>query len=384
MSEEAPREGRRGAWVRRYRKGVIGGVALVLAAGAGCWAGGVGPFAEKDRYCWGAWEQDSGPGFLGKQAFSGGGTRTATSAAPSAGSPRGTCTVTVRTSSTASGETIRYEDVVSVGYGPVPGPAAERAAWLGEFLQGSAERLPGDLPGLADADRGMLVLPKECDVEGRPAAVTLRTRSTGVSASGTSHSIVATLGTGDIAKMLLAAAGRGMREAGCAPAGALRLKTPFPTPEQDGHKARTAESSPFPQGVCEITGLRAGEGEAYVWNQTGGDRRLQICSVTAAPRGGEPRAAGQFVAVSGLPRLQALFDGMGGEAAPGPGRRGKGTIGARSALVRAGCGEGGIVFFQQLDAAMARAASPGPEQVFANGVRAAAARAGCAPVAPAG
>ncbi|MBZ6475044.1 hypothetical protein [Streptomyces griseocarneus] len=354
-------------------------MALALAAGAGCWAGGIGPFKSKDRYCWGAWEQDSGPMFLGEKAFYDGGTRTAAETAPSSRDPRGTCTVTVHAESAGSRETIRYEDRVTVSYGVIPGPAAARTEWLGEFLQGESDRLPDDLPGMVGADRGVFVLPKECDVDGRPAAVTLRTRSTGVSASGTSHTIVPTLDKRDIAKMLLAAADHGMRKAGCAPARTPRLASPFPPEETE--KARTERKSPMRWGVCDIKGLHAGDGESLAWSQTGADKRLQICSATAVP-GADAELAGQFIAVNGLPRLEALFDGMTDEGVPATGWRGKAVLGKSTALVRADCGDKKAVFFQYFSEKMSKAAGPGPERVFANGANAAAKRAGCAPVAP--
>lgn len=238
---------------------------------------------------------------------------------------------------------------------PAPSPNARRGS--GEFLHGRSERLPDGLPGLADSDRGLLVLPKECDVDGRPAAVTLRTHSTRVSPSGTSHRAVATLDTRDVAKMLLAAAGRGMRKAGCVPAAAPRLSSPFP-------------------------------GRLPVRSRTGGDkhvqiRHVQICSVTIEVRGGEPTLAGRFVMVSGLPRLEALFDGMTGEAPSAAAWRGKGRLGPERAVVRADCGGAGAVFFQRPGEGMQRAASPGPERAFANGVDAGTRRAVCTPVAPA-
>ncbi|MEV4329145.1 hypothetical protein AB0K02_01140 [Streptomyces sp. NPDC049597] len=82
---------------RRKRLGVIAGVAVgaVFATGIWLWATDSGPF--KDAYCWGAWQQNSGPHLLGDEAVdeSGAERRGTESAPPAAGRPQGTCTVEV-------------------------------------------------------------------------------------------------------------------------------------------------------------------------------------------------------------------------------------------------------------------------------------------------
>lgn len=70
-----------------------------------------------------------------------------------------------------------------------------------------------------------------------------------------------------------------------------------------------------------------------------------------------------------------MFDGIAGELPAARGWRGTGTIGERHALVRADCAGRSATFL------MGASTDPGHLAVFAN---AAAARLGCAPVAPKG
>ncbi|NGO69228.1 hypothetical protein [Streptomyces boncukensis] len=386
---------------RRRRAWLGGALALVLAAGGLTgWAAATGtpPFdgdSGQESYCWGAWTQDSGPRVLGGDAD----RRTVRQSAPTTDRPRGTCTVTQRASGSAGGgEQVAYTQRVALRYGTLPRGGAERRAWLGEFLSAQAERLPDGLPGAVGADRGMVVLPKRCDVDGRPVAVTLRAHSRGSSTGGDTANPPAIGTERQVAEMLLSAANRGMDQAGCAADDQLKLTSAFPRGGEDAKRTGADRTSPVPRGVCAIPGLRGGP-DSGAWSETGADDRLQVCTVTKrSAQGEEPELAGQFLAVT-EPRLVALFDGMAGSTAPARGWRGKGTLGDGFAVVRASCadgegGEGGgkrggapggdAVFFQQLSEGMRKAADPSPERVFAGGVDAAAKRAGCARVTPAG
>lgn len=354
---------------------------LALMAGVGGWSAVTGslPFLrDKEHYCWGAWEQDSGPRVLGEDALSAGGSRSAEESPPTAGRPSGSCTLTVRATSEAGGEEISYADRVAVRYGAAPREAAERRAWLGEFLDARSVRLPGGLSGTVGRDRAVVVLPERCDAGGRPVAVTLRAHGRGASASGEAANPTV-LGTdGQVAAMLLDVANAGMREADCAPGTPLALDGGLP-----GGAAEKDRSGLVPREACEIPGLRGGPGTStWSWSRAD-DERLRICSVeTDAARGEEPEFAGQFLVVD-APRLVALFDGMAGDKAPGPGWRGKGVVRGDHALVRAECGGRPTVFFQQLADGMRKAAEPDPRGVFAEGADAAARQAGCERIAPA-
>ncbi|MDJ1133765.1 hypothetical protein [Streptomyces iconiensis] len=369
--------------VRKHRAGIVVGLVLVLvAAGVGGWTAFTGslPFLQdKEHYCWGAWEQDSGPRVLGGEAVEGGGSRGVKESPPTAGRPSGSCTLTVRAGSGSGGEKVSYSDRVTVRYGAVPDGGTERRAWLGEFLDARSVRLPDGLSGTVGQDRAVVVLPKRCEAGGRPAAVSLRVHGRSTSASGEMAN-PSLLGTGrEVATMLLDAANAGMSKADCARENPLELASSFP-----GATEESDRSGPVPKEVCDIPGLRGGQ-DAGTWSWTrADDARLRICTVsTEGAQGEEPELAGQFLIVT-EPRLMALFDGMTGDKAPGPGWRGKGVFHEDYAAVRADCDGTDAVFFQQLDKGMREAAEPDPERVFARGVDAAAQRAGCGRVAPAG
>ncbi|MFC7303215.1 hypothetical protein ACFQVC_03160 [Streptomyces monticola] len=363
---------------RLRRKPVIAVAVLALAAaGFGSWALTAGPLST-ESYCWGAWEEGSGSPILGDAALKDDGSRKATETSPSADSPHGECTLTVKSASSQGSQKISYEDRVTVRYGTAPRDTADRRAWMGEFLYAGGERLPDGLPGLVDTDRGLLVLPKECDQDGQPTVVTLRAHGTSSSA-GDSVANPTSLGVErDVANLLLHAANQGMEKAGCAPDQKLRLTEAFPATEANSPKARSEERSPAPSGVCDIPGLRSGDN----WIQTGRDERLEICSVTTEVPQQEPEFAGQFLAVT-EPRIVDLFNSMAGNRTPGSGWKGKGVIEDSYAVVKAQCNGAATVFFQQLSEDMQKVSKPGPKQVFANRVNAATERAQCDRITPA-
>ncbi|MCX3062189.1 hypothetical protein [Streptomyces beihaiensis] len=94
MTEKPDARGRLGRALPRSRRGrllLISALVLALAGtGLGTWEAGTWPW-PKDRYCWGAWEESSGPGFLGDEALGGGGhgSRSGSETAPAPERPTG-------------------------------------------------------------------------------------------------------------------------------------------------------------------------------------------------------------------------------------------------------------------------------------------------------
>ncbi|MEU2559822.1 hypothetical protein ABZ626_10880 [Streptomyces longispororuber] len=371
----------RGRALLRTRRGAVatGTAVALLAGGLGTWATDTWPFDGRDRYCWGAWEEDSGPAVLGDEAFEGadGRRRTATGTAPTAAKPRGRCVLAVRSTHTFSDDHKGTQDTrVTVTYGPAPKPAADRVAWAVEFLGGRSVPLPEGLPGTVSGSHGLLVLPERCDTrDGRPTAVTLKAEER------TPRDVVGSpdLGGADAAvQLLLAAADRGMRAAGCAPAEPLRVTSPLlALPERE-------DTSP-PSAACRIPGLdvRAGLGKEtalrvrdQVGAVTGG---LQACSVRIGRslRLGEREDTRVFDALMVRePRLAALLDGVTGTRAPARGWRGTGVLADGHQAVRARCAGRPTTFLM--------AGSPAYEtrRHFVTFTDAVTSRLGCAPVAP--
>ncbi|MCX4671084.1 hypothetical protein OG453_31060 [Streptomyces sp. NBC_01381] len=361
----------RGLIRTRRRAAVTGAVVLALAAGLGTWAF-QGPLDIKDRYCWGGWEEDSGPAILGDDGFTGedGHSRTSKGAAPTPDKPAGTCTLAVRSSHTFSdGDTGVQDTTVTVTYGRAPKGAADRLEWLVGYLGDGAMPLPDGLPGAVDADRGLIVLPKRCDTrDGRPVAVTLDARER----SEPDEALPRTVdlgGSRTVAELLVAAANQGMEKAGCAPAEPLRVTSPLLTlPE----KRETFYSDP----ACRIKGLDldlGDEAESDTDYQVGPvTRDMQSCSVRIG------RDDVQFLdaLMVAQPRVDALIADVTGEKPPARGWRGKGVIGAGHQVVRAQCA-GRPTTFLMLGSPQREAT--GHFAAFSNAV---AQRLGCPAVAP--
>jgi hypothetical protein len=219
--------------------------------------------------------------------------------------------------------------------------------------------LPDGLPGTVNARGGLLVLPKSCDTrDGRPTVVTMQ-------ASGTNGP--ADLGGArQAAVLLVAAANRGMSAAGCAPHEPLRVSSPLY--DLPGTRERLFSAS---DDVCGIRGLRLGmvDIEERIGAVT---RDLQTCSVSDS-HDGQPYLN---LATVAQPRLAAVFDGIAGERPAARGWRGTGSLGEEHAIVRADCAGRPVIFLMG-----GASAERGHLAVFAN---AAAARLGCAPIAPEG
>ncbi|MEV6328665.1 hypothetical protein [Streptomyces sp. NPDC051909] len=326
---------------RKRRRGVlaavIAGAMIASGVGIGLWATDTGPFRAAD-YCWGAWQENSGPDFLSGEALGDSGERSATdSAPPAAGRPRATCTVEL-TSSPEDGRVI-------LEYGAVPAGAEERRRWIAENLNGSLSPLPDGLPGLVAADRGVLVLPAECDADGRP--VTLTVRSSGFSMAPRSG----------VGRLLVDAADALMEKAGCAPERPLRLTSPLVKVSEEDLSAGTP--------LCRIPGVTFAYGrDAHYQEQVGvvGDR-LQTCSAWFGSRGGSGQLVAQFV-MAGEPRLVALFTGL--------------PEGDDKGLVRARCDGRETVFYGDIRPGLQGHGQPDDRRVFGNFVTSVSKRIGCA------
>ncbi len=379
---DAQRLARVRRFVRTRRGAVATGLAVaLLAGGLGTWATDTWPFDGRDQYCWGAWEQDSGPGVLGDEGFEGddGRSRTSTGTAPTPGSPRGECRLTVASSHTFSdGDKDRQRTTVRVRYGPPPKSAGQRVSWLGGYLADRAMPLPGGLPGAADGNHGILVLPERCDArDGRPTAVTLDAHEE--AADDDRVPDVPDLGgSQDVAELLVAAANKGMKAAGCAGAEPLRVTSVLPElPE----RADTFSRGP----VCRIPGLdvRADltkETAMRLVYQVGAvNEDLQSCSarIARSVRLGERSDQPLFDAVMVRePRLTRLLDGVATTEAPAKGWRGTGDFAADRRFVRAECAGRPTAFL------LLGTPTGATSDYFATFTNAVARRLGCAPVAP--
>ncbi|MFC6061188.1 hypothetical protein [Streptomyces ochraceiscleroticus] len=360
-----------GEWWRRGRSTVWGGAVAVLliAGGFGTWITGSWPFGgDRDRYCWGAWETESGPEFLADSAVEDGGRRTVHETAPTPERPRGRCTVALRTDESGGSET-RTE--ITVTYGPAPQDAARRMEWILTYLGDSAVPLPDGLPGATDGSHALLVLPKRCDTrDGRPTAVTLDSDARRSWHGGTSRTSAGIGGARPAAGLVVAAANRGMKAAGCAPERDLRFTSPVLTlPEGDEIVFTRA---------CRIRGMEFDDDATQgMRHQVGAATRdLQSCSVGTWGRDGGPVLDALMVA---QPRLNALFDGAVGDAAPARGWRGTGVRADSHQVLRADCAGRSTTFLLRAPSIGEAAAG----RYFAAFTNAVTQRLGCAPVAPA-
>ncbi|MFH0518812.1 hypothetical protein ACHBTE_16770 [Streptomyces sp. M41] len=265
---------------RRGRLSLTCALVLALAGtGLGTWVADTWPW-PKDRYCWGAWEEDSGPEFLGDKAFGNDddGSRTSRETAPTRERPTGRCEVAIAGDyeSSYDGDKVSIDQQVSVEYGPVPKAAEARLALIHDgFLGGDMVPLPDGLPGTVNGHGGLLVLPKSCDApDGRPTIVTMRASGTYTSGPSYSQNDPAGLGGArQAAVLLVAAANRGMAAAGCAPDEPLRVSSPlYDLPGEPERSFRPDED------VCGIRGLRLGTED--IEDQIGAATRdLQTCTV---------------------------------------------------------------------------------------------------------
>ncbi|MFD0025157.1 hypothetical protein [Streptomyces sp. NPDC058382] len=337
--------------------GVVAGA--VLASGIGLWATDSWPF--RDTYCWGAWEQDSGPSFLGDQALgkSGSQRRATESAPPSADRPHGTCTlaVTSEVEDDDSDQPLTFKEQITLEYGPVPAGAKERRAWIAQYFHGSASPLPDGLDGLVAGDRAMLVLPEACDADGRASAVTIRSESSGDGHLGKVAMPFAIGATTDVGRMLLDAANTTMKKAGCAPDESLRTVSPMVTVAEDHERAV--------HPLCRIPGMTFDFGEGSHYEQQVGavTDRLQTCSVVWRAPGVPDEPSAQYV-MARRPRMVALFDGL--------------PEGGAHGLLRTTCGGRRTVFYGNVETGLKGRGSPDDRRVFENFADSVSRRIGCA------
>ncbi len=356
---------------KRRRRWVVLGAVLagaVLISGIALWATDSSPF--KDRYCWGAWEQDSGPRFLGDYVLrdSGSERTSAESGAPGSGGKTATCTVSVASSGSggsssqpdgSSAQPVGFHDRLTLTYGPVPEAPDERREWIDRYFSGSASPLPNGLDGLVANDRAMLILPEACDVAGRPSAVTLWGESWGDGPQGRRAMPLTIASLPDISTMLLDAADVGMRKAGCAPAKPLRITEPMVRVAEDGDAAETP--------VCRIPGVAFTLVEELRYEQRVGvvGDRLQTCSVVLRKLGSPDEPAAQFV-MAGSPRTAAVFAGL--------------PEGAGQGLVRTTCDGRNTVFYAHIGPGLGDGGGEKDRQVFDRFTDAVGKRVGCEPV----
>ncbi|MCG7525939.1 hypothetical protein MHW47_16000 [Streptomyces sp. OfavH-34-F] len=346
--------------IGRRRTAVIAGVVAgaVLAAGTVLWATDSGPF--RASYCWGAWQQDSGPSFLGDEALekSGSKRRATESAAPSPARPRGTCTVSVASemADDDSDGSLSFREAVTLEYGTAPAGVKERRDWLARYFHGSASPLPDGLDGLVAADRGLLVLPRACDDDGEPTVVTIRGEGSGDGHLG-KVAMPFTIGTrAEVLGMLLDAANTGMEKAGCAPSHPLRSSSPIVTVAEDDERAGTP--------LCRIPGMTFDYGDGSRYEQQVGavTDRLQTCSVVWETLRMPDEPSAQYVMASGT-RLADLFRVL--------------PEGSAQGLVRRQCGGRPTVFYGHVEAGLQDRGRPSDRRVFERFVESVEQRIGC-------
>ncbi|WP_327360919.1 MULTISPECIES: hypothetical protein [unclassified Streptomyces] len=319
-----------------------------------------GSWPFRASYCWGAWQEDSGPSFLGEKALtkSGSARKANASAPPSPARPNATCTVAVSSSVADDDSTdpLTFDERVTLQYGPVPVSAGERREWIAHFFDGSASPLPDGLNGLVGGDRAMLVLPEACDVDGRPSTVTIRSESWGNGHLG-KKAMPFTIGNRmDVARMLLDAADTAAAKAGCKHGKPLRLSSPMVVTAEKDERATST--------LCRIPGVTFEFGKDSAYQQQVGvvGERLQTCSVVWRSRGVPDEPAAQFLMAS-EPRMAALFDGL--------------PEGIGQGLVRATCDGRRTVFYGNIEPGLKGLSRPDGQQVFANFTSSVSKRIGC-------
>lgn len=204
---------------------VVASVTLALVAAVLVYGKNVGlPWSADDSaYCWGAWEGENVPWHTNADPDD---VRTTSDTPPTAENPTGTCEYlfapeAADADADADGEpTPQYRGRVTVTYDRVPEREEDRLPWLTSHFQGRAAPLPDGLPGFVGEESGMVVLPARCDEDFRPTVLTLTTNSR---SSAHDHIPDATQpavrhSRSEIAKLLLAAARKGIEHAGCSEA----------------------------------------------------------------------------------------------------------------------------------------------------------------------
>ncbi|WP_406448539.1 hypothetical protein OG782_07095 [Streptomyces sp. NBC_00876] len=343
----------------RRRAAVLAGAVAgaVLVSGTVLWATDSWPF--RDQYCWGAWEQNSGAPFLGDEALgkSGSERRATESAPPSAQRPSGTCTlaVTSEVEDDDSDQPLTFKERITLEYGPAPAGFTERRAWIARFFHGSASPLPQGFDGMVATDRGMLVLPVTCDVNGRPSTVTIRSESSGDGHLGKVAMPFAIGSVNEVGRMLVDAANTVMEKTGCGP-GPEHITQPVVTVAEDGEPAGTP--------LCRIPGMTFdfGKGSRYEQQVGAVTEELQTCSVVWRTLRMPDEPSAQYVMVR-RPRLVALFDRL--------------PEGSAEGLLRTRCGGQPTVFYGHVDTGLKGRGRPDDRRVFDRFTQSVGKRIGC-------
>ncbi|AZQ73400.1 hypothetical protein EKH77_21215 [Streptomyces luteoverticillatus] len=323
-------------------------IAALLAALMALWQTQFRPLARQD-YCWGTWSEESGP-FRGEAG--GARHRVSQESAPGPGRPHGRCTLSWRGNDpgndhdgngNGNGNKHWVEHRLEVSYGTGPEAPDERRAWLTGLFAGGDSPLPDALPGFVTASSGTLVLPKSCDVRGRPSVVTLTGSFPDASPARTG-------------RLLLDVANRAAKMTGCA-----RQARPL--------------ASPRAPGACAIPGI-AGPGMGRPAGTGSSEPDFETCALAATDAF---RWAARF-AMTARPRIVALFDGLTGDSPPAPGWRAHGRIEATGALIRADCAGRPTVFTMRTGPGRTGTRADDPRHAFPAFVDAVAGRIGCAPL----
>ncbi|MCH0540178.1 hypothetical protein I3F58_11470 [Streptomyces sp. MUM 203J] len=320
---------------------MLAAVAL-FASGIGLWATDSGPF--RDSYCWGAWQERSGPGLLSGEHMGEGEKVTATeSAPPSASGEPAECEVTVTWK--RPGKADVSSQVVSVSYGRLPEEEQEHRAWLARFLPATMTPLPEGLDGTVAKNRAMYVMPAGCDVKGRPTVVTVHGNDRDIGRES------------EVARLLVDVAETAMRSAGCAPREPLDRTLPMAT-LASGDEERSGGKD-----MCRIPGVRFDLGGVKYTEFAAvfGDR-LQVCTSRIARRHADGRDPGLHLVMTGSPRLSALFAGL--------------PEGADKGLVQRTCDGRKTTFYMRPELLKGRGV-PDDRTVFGNFVRSVSERMGC-------
>ncbi|WP_405804348.1 hypothetical protein [Streptomyces sp. NBC_01187] len=268
------------------------GLALVAALLTFGSAGFGGDKETSARYCWGSWGSKDDQ-FRSDDDVS----YSAEDTPPSRKRPHGTCTVTRSWK--------KEKESLDVRYGTLPKDTAEKRRWADELLGPKGTPLPDGLSGYVDDAYALLVLPRSCDIQGRPSTVLME--------SGDGEAMFTSEGW-QSARLLVAAANSGMKRAGCAPQTPLRLRSPLPsyntTTDRDTSPGLDGIES-YPDRLCGVAGLgpdslTTAPDHTLSVPQTPGRRTTLACDARAH-KSGEP--------VLGLravrdPRLVALFAGL--------------------------------------------------------------------------
>ncbi|MEU2852276.1 hypothetical protein [Streptomyces syringium] len=340
-------------------------IAALVAALVALWQTQFRPIAPPG-YCWGTWPGEARDGGLFQRGVR---HRTADERAPTPGRPSGHCALSWRGGRGPEA----YEQRVTVRLDTGPRGADQRRSWLDGLFAGGGTALPGGLPGFASAGSGALVLPKSCDVAGRPSVLSLTGTFTGSTARA-GHPGFPQGSTPEITgKLLIEIANRAINVSSCASGPPLRL--PHAT-AGDGSGGEGGGADAGAGDDCAIPALATGEAKG-----TGRPARtagsspgtLRTCAVPAA----DGRPAIRWAAI-GIPRLVTLFDGLTGDRPPAPGWRATGRIDTTRALVRADCAGRPTVFVLRTGPGRTHTPLDDARVAFPALVDGAAERAGCA------